>query len=600
MKIATFITIFIILFSCQLDGEKGKDQDSSGVGITNGKDSSDEATFGSQYDPESNNIDNITRDKPILLFSDMVAAPSKGWSYENPDRGAAVSVWGLNLGATRDNSYISVGGVPLDDSSDYVVWNEPWPTPYWGKITFFLNSSITQGDRPITVTVNGVKSNPLDFSVIQGNIYFVDDIDTMGNGTINNPYGHISALDSKFKNCSPGDVFYYREGLYDNPVGAYGQAILAIRGTDNGYVWGTESRPISVIGYPGERPVIQLLDPRVGLRSGMSISANYYTIAGFTFDTGHCSIGAGSYVRVIGNDIVGMKGLYFAGSASVITSGSGARIYGNAIHGGRSHWRLDHAIYLSGAPVEDGSYIGWNYIFDNDFGRGPEIAVNHQDNRVPSNEYVKSHYIFNNIVDTNPQRATIINIYDLSWDEGEANQPEPIYIYNNLFFNAGHLDTVDTYNNGWAAAMVVSRDHSRFYNNIFYNSSYMGIQIGNGVSGAFSCNIQNNVFHFNSDIDNIPSDRQDRYYTSISASEDLYTLKDNYFYSTGSRSYKYQYGGKRPLNTRTNTVNSDVGFTDPENMDFSLSSSLGYWEIKLDGLLPDKAPEAISVFRDFK
>lgn len=127
----------------------------------------------------------------------------------------------------------------------------------------------------------------------------------------------------------------------------------------------------------------------------------------------------------------------------------------------------------------------------------------------------------------------------------------------------------------------------------------MGVQVATGVAGAFSSDIRNNIFHFNSDIDNNPIDRNDRFYTSISAAEEDYTLDNNYFYDTGSRSYSNQYPGKRILDITKNSVNEAIGFSNPENMDFTIPSNSGYTELDLTGLLPSSVPQGISMFMKF-
>ncbi|KKQ21706.1 MAG: hypothetical protein US37_C0009G0001, partial [Candidatus Moranbacteria bacterium GW2011_GWF2_37_11] len=80
---------------------------------------------------------------PVLLFSDLTDAPVSGWEG-SPTKGAAISIWGRNLGTERGSSYVTIGGVNLTNDSDYAEWGATTnPTTASGqqRITFWLNSS---------------------------------------------------------------------------------------------------------------------------------------------------------------------------------------------------------------------------------------------------------------------------------------------------------------------------------------------------------------------------------------------------------------------------------------------------------------------------
>ncbi|KKP70682.1 MAG: hypothetical protein UR69_C0003G0020 [Candidatus Moranbacteria bacterium GW2011_GWE2_35_2-] len=81
---------------------------------------------------------------PVLLFSDLTDAPVSGWEG-SPTKGAAISIWGRNLGTERGSSYVTIGGVNLTNDSDYAEWGATTnPTTASGqqRITFWLNSSL--------------------------------------------------------------------------------------------------------------------------------------------------------------------------------------------------------------------------------------------------------------------------------------------------------------------------------------------------------------------------------------------------------------------------------------------------------------------------
>ncbi len=556
---------------------------------------------------------------PVIAYSDIESGPNKGWSKAEPNKGVAVTIWGRNLGQNRGNNYVSVGGVKLTNDSDYANWGEFFPTPFWQRITFWLNNKMTNGNTTITVTINGLESNPLPFTIRDGNIYFVDQNITMGDGDHDTPFNYERSLQfEKFQTLNEGDTVYYRGGTYERmPIFSNGDkagSLLWFGGSDSfKHKDGTKEKPIAFLAYPGEKPLFSIPAMNGYGLNGVGLANDYLVLSGFSIDVPYNAVGiGGNYIRVIGNDLIGMKGAYGNGSAQVVTGGSGAKILGNGIHGGRSKSRFDHAVYFSGAPIEEGSHLGWNYIYDNDFGRGPEIAVNHQGDRVPEKMNVKSHFVFSNIVDANPQRATFINIFDLSYDEGDPVDPEPIFVYNNIFINGGTLDTVNSYDIGWATAISITRDHSRFYNNTIYNTAYQGIGVGRGVEGHFSTNIQNNALIMNS---NVKVDRDEHFYLTDTSYPNTAKITNNLFYDTGHGNIRdyipWAKNNPRGFDKELNISNENPLFKNEvsdkvELLDFSpiknsplIDSGIN----KLDNIdmLPDYAPITRDIFfRDRK
>ncbi len=440
---------------------------------------------------------------PVIAFSDIESGPNYGWSNEEKNKGAAVTIWGRNFGEKRGENYVSIGGYKLVEDSDYATWGEYFPTPFWQKITFWLNDSMLKGQTSIKVTINGKESNELPFFIRDGRIIFVDDNVEMGNGTHNNPYLYGKEYQTKIvPNFQKGDIVYYRSGDYNRFVlyeadNYYAKYLIWLEGGDRGQ---DKNNPIAFLAYPNEKVKLIVGDYTYG--SQATPISSHQVVSGFIMTSPHLAVSMnGDYGRLVGNDIIGLTGHHGSGAGIIQTFGSGNKILGNNIHGGRSGDRLDHAVYFAGAPTVEGSHLGWNYIHDNDFGRGPEIAINHMDKRVPEGQRVKAHFIFSNIVDALPQRATFINVFDTSYDPGEED-PDPVFIYNNLFLNGGTYDENNRYNVGDSDALVITRDHSRVYNNTFYNIAFGGVWlVGNDDEGHYSSNIQNNIFVMNSDVE---------------------------------------------------------------------------------------------------
>ncbi len=250
--------------------------------------------------------------EPTLLFSNMLSATNSGWSSSEPNKGVAVTVWGHGFGVTRDSSYISVGNVQLTNASSYAIWGENWPTPFWQRITFWLNADMLAGVNNITVTVNGKTSNPLEFTIRSGRIFFVSSDLTSGDGSIDSPYSYMQASGASgyVSNMQPGDVFYYRSGTYDSRSNG-GNSILWIRDSEPS---GSANAPIALLAYPGETPVFYVATYDVNFRKGMDLDNDYMVFSGFQIDSEYVGADLNNYHRFIGNDVVGVKAKYGAGT----------------------------------------------------------------------------------------------------------------------------------------------------------------------------------------------------------------------------------------------------------------------------------------------
>ncbi len=270
--------------------------------------------------------------------------------------------------------------------------------------------------------------------------------------------------------------------------------------------------------------------------------------------------------------------------------GNGNIILGNAFHGGNSKDRFDHATYFSGCAPDVGNHLGWNYVYDNDFGRGPELSVNHQQNRcAPNTEILKAHFIFNNIVDCGPQRAIAINIYDLSYDTGEP-EPEPTYFYNNIILNCGTLDLSDTNNIGWVPTLIANSGHARFYNNVLYNSEYMGFQ---NSAATLSTEFKNNIIVMNS-TSPLADDRDHLYINDDNPSNS--NISNNLFYDIGNSVTSID-----DIDTNTNIINQDPQFANPAAIDFALNPTSPAINAGTNDLLFEvPAPSYAPINRDIK
>lgn len=438
-------------------------------------------------------IVSVKPDKPVIAFVDLTSAPRDGWSAAEPNKGAVVTVWGRNLGTTRGSNFITVGGVNLTANTDYPeAWGTYWPTPHLQKITFHLNSSIPLGDTNITVTVNGIESNSIPININDDDIFFVNEaVAGTGTGTLTDPYKSVFSF---FTNATAGDVAYLRGGTYSAKIDG-GQSTWYIRqgGASAGVaIDGTQAKPLGISAYPNETPIIDALDTQDSTkRTAIAAQNDWYTFSRLTVHADQIAIsGDGIGVRIVGNDTVGVKTNQY-GAGTIVGANDSVKILGNSVHGGRSANRLDHGVYASGCSPNDGMEIAYNHFYDNSLAEGPIIVVNHQDDRCGAGQYLKSHYIHSNFVDCSDFRSRAIGVYDQSWDVGDAQEPEPTYVYNNISVSCG-IDRT------WAA-FTQNSAHVEWYNNTVYDSTGVALEIAG--TRVLSSKVSNNIFDMSADFE---------------------------------------------------------------------------------------------------
>ncbi len=495
---------------------------------------------------------------PVLLFSDIESGPNTGWSDAFPNRGVAVTIWGYDFGTQRGSSFVTVNGVDLISDNDYAVWGENWPTPFYQKTTFWLTNQMSAGLGNITVTVNGVQSNPLPFTIRNGSIFFITANNSGGNGTINNPFDIDNSDSDWVKNMSPGDVYYFRDQNIYSQRSNGGNSTIWIRSSEQS---GTAQLPIALLAYPNEKPTFSIETYSVNFNKAIKFDNAYMVYSGFSIDSewAGADLGGDNH-RLIGNDLIGLKNKHGSGTGTIVTGGSGNVVLGNAVHGGGSKDRYDHAIYISGCADNGGTELGWNYCYDNDFGRGPILSINHQQERCTGSQVLDAHFIFNNIVDCSLQRAVAINVYDLSYDTGEI-APEPTYVYNNLFINSGTYDGSDLSNTGYAPSVIHNAvGDVRFYNNTLYNSGYVGFSIGDNVTSTY---IKNNIIFMSS---NFPGPTGN-HYTIVKNGSNVH-LSNNLYYGLGD--YTNCTNCAQDAN---NINNQNPLFVNPVNIKFELQEN---------------------------
>ena len=258
---------------------------------------------------------------PRLFFSDLDSGPKTGG--EN-NKGAYVCVFGEGFGATRGSSTITVGGGAVDN---YPVWGATWL--WYQKTCFQLGASVSTGN--IVMTVGGVSSNTLPFTVRSGAIYFVDinSGSDSNDGSFATPWQGVAFAKNSLSN---GDIAYLRSGTWsalDGNGGGIGVLDLASQS-------GASGSPKAIVGYPGETATFMCDDTGHGQCNDIEITTG----------------GPAAWWTFAEIDLAGQPGTHYIIDWDNGSGGDGLRFIGNKIHGSYSV-----AVVLQG-PMDPSNFLG--------------------------------------------------------------------------------------------------------------------------------------------------------------------------------------------------------------------------------------------------
>lgn len=489
--------------------------------------------------------------KPILFFSDLEWGPKTGWENSST-KGAAISVWGKNFGTSRSSNYITVNGTQLVNDSDYSEWGSTGPARGLERITFWLNSNCQDGTGEITVTVHGIKSNALNFTVMAGNIYFISVTD--GNDSYNGQYstrtGH-SGSDGPFRNLSKFNpsknpshdtsyICYVRAGTYTELD--VDSAFVALRGP-----YGGINNRKALIGYPSETPTINCANAGRGVIWVAKYSpygrCDYFTYSKLKVDQGEDAFKMwGNYCRVISCYMKDMRDDAWSGVVMVDNS-QYSKVYGNLFEncGNNSYkhniYVKSHKHYISGDKTCQYNYIGWNE-FDSPYASDLHGGTIFSSSAGDAPAYTNHLYIHDNYF----HGGNMDYIYI-----GDNHGVEYVYVWNNIFGPS---------NSGMAGVIVYngSRDFW-LYNNTFYKSSASSEPLvyiwGNSLINVRS---KNNIFFGRTNQQVFYFDGSG---STLSSDHDLFWDQDG--------------SVNRGAGVHTNYIqNQDPRLTNPESGDFSI------------------------------
>jgi hypothetical protein len=400
---------------------------------------------------------------PRLFFTDLESGPNTGGE---DNLGVFVTLYGEGFGADRGSSTITIGG---QEVARYVLWGRDNAPRSLDMIVVQPGPDAPSGD--IVVTVGGLASNSLPFTIRSGNIYFVSTTgDDTNPGTFEQPW--TSVLHAK-NSLVPGDVAYLMDGVSQTAEDNYSAALAIETG-------GTSGMPMAIVGYPGATATIGSMDLEFGIRipNNAGTVANDWVFAGLVLRGQNQAVDIGgdgsSRWRVVGNDIScpagdGFVGCFAAAQVNYIA------FFGNEVHDTGAQNPVAskgyHAVYFTTDTVH--VEVGWNHIHDNRTCRA-----------------IQFHSSPLCIPDCGSSDTTGFNQYDL-------------IVHDNLI----HGDVCDGIN---FATVNPSKGPVRAYNNVIYDvgtgpappdgdANYTGIYVAcgtnTGTDGTGTVEIFNNTLY---------------------------------------------------------------------------------------------------------
>ena len=346
-------------------------------------------------------------DKPHIAFSDLVSGPASGGQG---NQGTIVTLVGSGFGEAQFKSKVLLAGVPV---TRILQWTND-------RIAFQIGSAAKSGD--ICVISVGGPSNPVNFEVTSGRIYFVSSTGRdAAAGTWASPWQTIPHAVSEMK---PGDITYVLDGVRQVGIDNY-RAALSIQRS------GSQHKPIALVAYPGATAVIgYVAGPEFGARTPSIHSGpfNDWVIAGFNMRGANTALRLDlvSRWRIVNNDFSCPAGDGAAGCVEVSGSTS-IEFLGNTVHdagklGGSKRYQ---SVYFT----TDTNHIevGWNRILRNHSCRGIQFHSSPVSADSGFNQYdlvIHDNEISDQVCDG-------INLATIDPSKGK------IALFNNLIFHVG-------------------------------------------------------------------------------------------------------------------------------------------------------------------
>lgn len=450
---------------------------------------------------------------PALFFTDLTSGPATGGENGN---GAYVTLYGERFGATQGASTVSLNGSTA--ALRVVSWGGTWLD--YQKIVVQVMSGASSGN--LVVTVNGLPSNGLPFTVRSGNIFFIS---TSGSDSNNGSFASPWKTLLKVKGLKAGDIAYAMNGV--SQPGDDGGGTNASLGLFNNVASGNAANPIALVAYPGATVTVGSNNgPNYGLRT----YHNYWVIAGLTLHGNVAlQINGADHTWAVGNDSQCGDPVQLLQGCNTSTQATNVFYYGNHVHdvGNPSGDKQAHTVYFT--TDTNHVWAGWNTLANNATCYAMQVHSSPVGSGTGNSQF-DIHFFSNtihgdacagiNFATVDPSKGTVEAYNNVIYHTGLGGTDGGYgaCIFAPGYTNAGTAGsgTVEIYNNtmydcgpsgsfGQAGVIALSNNSGLRYhlrNNIIYaaNNKETYLLQDNGGLSLFSCSAGDNDFFGNGGV----------------------------------------------------------------------------------------------------
>ena len=450
-----------------------------------------------------------TTEPPRIFFTDLDSGPNAGGESVSGFAGAYVTLYGNYLGTSQGSSTVTWNGASC---LRVVTWGSTWL--WYQKMVVQLGPSCANGTGNFVVTVNGVPSNGVPFTVRSGNIYCVNT--TSGSNSANGKFG--SSPNNCWKDAyyaknslANGDIAYLRGGTWSTPdPGGPDDDVIDLSGKS-----GASGNPKAMVGYPGEVATIAC---NRGGSECMDIQAKSGSSMWWTFANLDLGANPGQHyiidlennnardgMRWVGNKIHG------AAAVNVVYQGpfTSSNFLGNddynywSVPNGANSGERGYGIYYGGYGTQQNINVQYNRFWNDQGTAGISTKGLQVYGHCPADcsgveDYFKNVTIANNQFFDNCMEGMAVNGTDGGTNPWSGSGTT--YIYNNVIIGNGSCDTIK----GYTYSGMQTGDTGqtlKIWNNTFYLNA--GGNIGGQYAGdidlyggsSTSIDVSNNIFY---------------------------------------------------------------------------------------------------------
>ena len=418
---------------------------------------------------------------PAIFHSNLTSGPKTGGQN---NAGAFVTIHGNGFGTSQGSSVVTIGG---GNAASYQAWSNT-------SVTFQLGSLAKTGN--IVVTVGGVSSNSVPFTVRSGNVYFVS---SSGNdskaGSYTAPWKTVA---NAVRHMRAGDITYLENGYACTTE-------LTLSSS------GTLSAPMAIVAYPNSTATI---GSATGPATGISVTGSNWVLSGLTLRGVQTAVSFGAITGMrLSNNDVSCPNATTSGACIATNGGSSFAFLGNNIHNNglatSTNLASYEALYLLNTT---GVEVGWNTITNT---LGCNAIGAHSSTGVQYSFSIHDNYIYET-----PCEAIAL---------GTVNPSEgAVSVYNNIIQSSGTGPTPAGTSQGYEYAAIVIGGGSSVPVQVYDNTIYDAGGFGGGSAGAIrafgAVNLTNNIFY-------LLSNEQ---YVSLDTTLSWVTGTNNLFYGAGN------------------------------------------------------------------